>query len=672
MKKIASLLLLCVMVCSAWIPTAYAEPTPERKIIYLNVGERFTIETGRTIGSDDFLSANWYSSDSSKLEIVGQNYNKDTSDVRALASSGGEIVTIRVEFEEYWGDPWLELIPGTFLYYFVIRGEAPQSITLPPTAEITDTTSIKLTPEFTPEDAETDCTWSSSDESVAKVSDTGIVSGVSKGTAVITAEAVNGLTAQCTVTVRPTNVCGDNLEWSFDNGVLTISGTGEMYDYGMDETPWMQYNDAISGITVSEGVTSIGDYAFCSSAVSEVILPESLLELGDEVFFDCPNLEHIEIPSGVRSFAGDSLSSYALKSISVSDENQYFSAYDGVLYNKDMTALVRYPSGKDGDRFCVPRCVNQISYAAFYSTGLKSLYVPETVSEIAYFGLSTSGLTVYGTKGSAAEQAVLDYTSYGFTMYFCDASITGCTMVSVGSASGNAGDTVYVPVLLSGNTGFSNLNLQISYDTSKLSLKSVQAEEFGALYTQGVGMDTGVYNMSWDSADNIAYNGTIATLVFEVKTLSDRTPIGVSFYTGRSGSYVDGFDVNYTENYEPLNLWYMSGDIRPDLEAITIHHLSTGEPLGFSVQLTSEHEIGGVIVAAVYDCDGKLCGLKLRKAAENTEFEFEQPMDGQRLVVMWLESMENLKPISKPKEVDLSHTADKQERIHPDQIQNQP
>ena len=656
MKKLLSMLFVCILICPALIPTAYAEPTPERKTIYLNVGDRYTIETGRTIGSDDFLNANWYSSDPSKLEIVGQNFNKDTSDVRALASSGGKIVTIRVEFEEYWGDPWLELIPGTFIYYFVIRGEDPQSITLPPTAEITDTTSITLTPEFTPENAETACTWWSSDTSVASVSDSGVVKGISKGTAVITAETVNGLTAQCTVTVRPTNACGEDLEWSLDGGVLTITGTGGMYDYGVDDTPWADHNDEITNIVVSEGVTGIGDYAFSSTAVSEVVLPESLLELGDEVFFDCPNLRHIELPSGLRSLTGDSLSGYALESISVSGENQYFSAYDGVLYNKDMTTLVRYPSGKDGDRFCIPPSVSQISHAAFYSTELKGLYVPETVTEIAYFGISTSGLTVYGAKGSAAEQAVLDYTSSGLTMYFTDISTAGCTMVSVGSAGGKAGDTVYVPVRLSGNTGFANLNIQISYDTSKLTLTSVQAQELGALYTPGAGMDTGVYNMSWDAADNITYNGTIATLAFEVKDLSGRTPIGVSFYTGLSGTYGDGYDVNYTAEYGPLDLWYLSGDIQSDdvLDAITIDNLSTGDTLSFSVQLASEHEMGGVLIAAVYDGDGRLCGLDLRKAAEHTTFAFAQIPDAQRFMVLWLESMENLKPISKSKEVTLS------------------
>ena len=655
MKRFVSLLLACALLCAVWLPTAYAEPTPERDTIYLNVGDTYTIETGRTIGTDEMLNANWYSSDSSKLRIVGSNYNKDTSDVRAVASSGGEIIIISVEFEEYWGYPWTDLIPGRFEYYFVILGEAPQSITLPPTAELTDTTSLKLTPEFTPENAETTCTWSSSDPSVATVSGTGLVKGVSKGTAVITAETVNGLTARCTVTVKPTNVCGDDLEWSVSGGVLTISGTGPMYDYTVDGTPWARYNGEITRIHVSEGVTGIGDYAFSGSAASEVSLPESLLELGEEVFFDCPNLQQLHLPAGARSLSGDSLSGHALKRISVSGENPYFSAHDGVLFNKDMTALVRYPSGKEGAHYCVPGCVERICSNAFYQTWLDTLYVPETVTEIDYFGLSTLGLTVYGAAGSTAEQAVAEYVSGGLPMYFQDISAADYALVGAGSAVGHAGGTVSVPVTLSGNPGFANLNLQISYDPEKLSLQAVQGEALGALYTEVVDTDAGLVNLSWDSADNIAYDGILATLTFEVTGLSGRTLIGVRPYPGLDGNYEDGYDVNYTQDFQPLELHYMSGDVfaDPGWGSISVTGLTAEERLRFSVELASEAEIDGVLAAAVYDSGGRLRALELRPAAAHTVFELELAPDASRLSVFWLDSAESLRPRAEPAELKL-------------------
>ena len=60
--------------------------------------------------------------------------------------------------------------------------------------------------------------------------------------------------------------CGDNLTWSLDSttGVLTISGTGEMNDFGYSDNkaPWYTKRDLITSVELSDDVTSIGSYAF--------------------------------------------------------------------------------------------------------------------------------------------------------------------------------------------------------------------------------------------------------------------------------------------------------------------------------------------------------------------------------------------------------------------------
>ena len=73
---------------------------------------------------------------------------------------------------------------------------------------------------------------------------------------------------------------GDNVTWSFDTetGVLTISGMGEMEDYGDEEdhpAPWFDYNDLIQSVSVISGVTNVGDYAFymCESLIT-VSIPD--------------------------------------------------------------------------------------------------------------------------------------------------------------------------------------------------------------------------------------------------------------------------------------------------------------------------------------------------------------------------------------------------------------
>lgn len=91
--------------------------------------------------------------------------------------------------------------------------------------------------------------------------------------------------------------CGDHLTWSLDDGTLTISGTGAMYDYEwqVDEelqeyldAPWFDMRDEITKIVVMEGVTAIGANAFaaCLNA-ADVSVAKSVTDIGEGAFDGC-------------------------------------------------------------------------------------------------------------------------------------------------------------------------------------------------------------------------------------------------------------------------------------------------------------------------------------------------------------------------------------------------
>jgi len=103
--------------------------------------------------------------------------------------------------------------------------------------------------------------------------------------------------------------CGPNLRWHLtDNGVLTISGKGEMNDYSANyfenRAPWRGYD--IKRIIIGDGVTTIGVYAFagCSSLTS-VTIPNSVTKIGDSAFEGCRALTSVTIPNSVTKI-GDS------------------------------------------------------------------------------------------------------------------------------------------------------------------------------------------------------------------------------------------------------------------------------------------------------------------------------------------------------------------------------
>lgn len=97
---------------------------------------------------------------------------------------------------------------------------------------------------------------------------------------------------------------GDNLTWALDkgNGVLTISGQGDMADYSEDFAPWAEKSSSITSVSIQQGVTGIGSGAFClCTALSTVTLPDGLKRIGDGAFGGCESLKELAIPSSVET-----------------------------------------------------------------------------------------------------------------------------------------------------------------------------------------------------------------------------------------------------------------------------------------------------------------------------------------------------------------------------------
>ena len=94
--------------------------------------------------------------------------------------------------------------------------------------------------------------------------------------------------------------CGDNLQWKLtDEGVLTITGIGEMKDWGRNARPWSPYSD-VKQVIIGDGVTTIGGSAFsyCSSLTS-LTIPNSVTDIGSSAFSGCSSLTSVTIGNSV-------------------------------------------------------------------------------------------------------------------------------------------------------------------------------------------------------------------------------------------------------------------------------------------------------------------------------------------------------------------------------------
>ncbi len=130
--------------------------------------------------------------------------------------------------------------------------------------------------------------------------------------------AMSFSTTSFAANTQPSDQCGDNVFWSFDEatGVLTISGSGEVRDYDYDlvkgePMPWHGQEWTISKLIIKEGITGIGKAAFYNvEGLKEVNIPKSVKKIGYFAFRDCGSIEKIYYAGTLGDWCGIEFDEY--------------------------------------------------------------------------------------------------------------------------------------------------------------------------------------------------------------------------------------------------------------------------------------------------------------------------------------------------------------------------
>lgn len=234
----------------------------------------------------------------------------------------------------------------------------------------------------------------------------------------ITANAINAETS---------GKCGENINWSLNDGVLNISGSGKMTDYDSGKSPFCFRTD-IKSVVIGSGVTSIGKFAFqdCTKILS-VTIPSSVKSFSTSAFYGCSSLTSVTIPSSVTSIGAcafwgcESLTSITIPNSVTSLGNAAFeecSNLVSVTLPNNITSIEpsMFSGCKSLTSISIPSGVTSIGHYALYGcTSLKSIVIP---SGVKTFGENAIGysyddkthkdikipdFTIYGKSGSAAQ-----------------------------------------------------------------------------------------------------------------------------------------------------------------------------------------------------------------------------------------------------------------------------
>jgi len=154
-----------------------------------------------------------------------------------------------------------------------------------------------------------------------------------------------------------------------------------------------------STFTIPESVERLGSNAFgCNKFIEVINISKNLKYIGDNPFYD----------------------SVQISVINVDTDNLYFTNYEGVLFNKELTKLYFYPYQREGSEYIVPSTVTELaSWAFVFNYNIESIVLPEGLTTIGAFAFKLNhnlrSLNIPSTVVNMESQ-VFNYNTFFITL----------------------------------------------------------------------------------------------------------------------------------------------------------------------------------------------------------------------------------------------------------------
>ncbi|MCM1112727.1 MAG: leucine-rich repeat protein [Muribaculum sp.] len=201
--------------------------------------------------------------------------------------------------------------------------------------------------------------------------------------------------------------CGDHITYTLEQGVLTLSGYGDMKSFYAENqdpenpfvyypdtnAPWSAYAEEIRQLVLDDRITSIGESAFMglTGLVGEVKLPSGLKTIGQYAFQDCTAAgRKLTLPETLTSIGEFAFDGFAL---GCSEE-----------YGQEVSLVL-------------PQSLKEIGECAFQGYSVQKVYVSNAATKFGQDCIGSWGCAFYGAEGSTAERYAKEngYTFFVWT-----------------------------------------------------------------------------------------------------------------------------------------------------------------------------------------------------------------------------------------------------------------